>query len=118
MKKIFLIPLLLLACGCNDYDDFSFTGKVVDYEMCDGLQSFGYAVTLTSPDTIGKDFVTREGVTYHHVVMCYRADRMLHPNQNISGKIYLDPNYSKTECNYHFDRDIPEAVFTKLRIEN
>ena len=37
MKKLFLIPILLLACGCNDYDDFSFTGKVVDYEMCDGL---------------------------------------------------------------------------------
>lgn len=115
MKKLLLIPFLMLAFGCKNYDDFAFSGVVVDYEMCQSMFNMGYAVMLTSPDTIGGTYITQEGKTYENVVVIYGSDRLLHPNDSISGRIYLDPLFSKTECNYHYDRDVPEAVFTELK---
>ena len=117
MKKIVFISAIMLFAACNNYEDFDFTGKVIDYEECTG-SSFGYAVTLTSPDTIGGDYHTRDGKDYQNVVVIYGADRILKANSNISGRIYLDPNFSKTECTWHYtDRNVPEAVFTKLKVE-
>ena len=118
MKKITtLIAALILFAACNNYDDFEFTGKVVDYEECTG-SSFGYADTLTSPDTIGGDYRTHSGDTYHNVVVIYGADLLLKDGANISGRIYLDPNYYHDECTWRYtDRDVPEAVFTKLKVE-
>lgn len=115
-KGCFLAAILLLA-ACSNHDDFEFTGTVVDYEQCDG-SSFGYAVSLTSPDTIGGDYQSTDGNIYHNVLVIYGADRLLKANSTISGRIYLDPNYSRTECSFHYtDRDVPEAVFTKLKVE-
>ena len=51
-KKIIAAAALLLLAACSNYEDFEFTGKVVDYEQCTS-GSIGYAVSLTSPDTIG-----------------------------------------------------------------
>ena len=103
--------------ACVDHDDFAFTGTVVDYEQCTSITEMGYAIALSSPDTIGGDYETRKHETFHNVVVVYGADRMLHANDNVSGRIYLDPNYSKTQCSYHYtDRDVPEAVFTKLEV--
>lgn len=116
MKKLLLIPVFLLAFGaCIDHDDFDIVGKVVDYEPCQSAYEVGYAVSLSSPDTIGKRYQTQGGKWYDNVVMVYGADRLLHPGDSISGRIYLDPNFSKTECMYHFDRDVPEAVFTRIK---
>ncbi len=106
---------LFLLVSCVHHDDFDFTGVVVDYEFCQGAFEMGYAVSLMSPDTIGGDYITQEGKNCKNVVVVYGADRILHPNDSIKGSIYLDPNYSKTTCNYHYDRDVPEAVFTKLK---
>ena len=117
MKKIIILASVLFLAACNNYDDFDFTGTVVDYEECMG-SNFGYAVSLTSPDTIGGDYHARDGETYNNVVVIYGADRILKANANISGRIYLDPNFSKTECSIHYtDNDVPEAVFTKLKVE-
>lgn len=116
MKKISsLLPLLLLFTGCVDHDDFSITGTVVDYEMCNGVTELGYAIAVSSPDSIGEDYTARDGDTYHNVVVCYGADRQLHPNDNIKGKIYWDNKYSRSHCSYHIDREAPEAVFTDLK---
>ena len=115
MKKallLFLLPLLIAACS---HDDFDFVGVVVDYEPCQSSYEVGYAVSLISPDTIGRPYLTQEGKWVDNVVMIYGADRLLHPNDSIKGRIYLDPSFSKAECFYHFDRDVPEAVFTKLK---
>ena len=112
--SIALLALFFMS-SCVHHDDFEFTGIVVDYEPCQGAFELGYVVSLTSPDTIGGDYINQEGDLCKNAVVIYGADRQLHPNDNISGKIYLDPNYSATTCNYHFDRDIPEAVFTKLK---
>jgi hypothetical protein len=117
MKKALLFSAILLLAGCKNYDDFEFTGTVVDFEECTG-SSFGYAVNLTSPDTIGGDYTTHDCDMYQNVVVIYGADRLLKEGANISGRIYLDPNYSRTECTWRYtDRDVPEAVFTKLKVE-
>ncbi|MBO4244755.1 MAG: hypothetical protein J5882_06865 [Bacteroidales bacterium] len=118
MKRIItLISSVLLFAACNNHDDFDFTGTVIDYEECVG-SSFGYAVSLTSPDTIGGDYHARDGENYQNVVVIYGADRLLQANSKISGRIYLAPYFSKTECNIHYtDNDVPEAVFTKLKVE-
>lgn len=115
MKKallLFLLPLFFAACS---HDDFDFVGVVVDYEPCQSSYEVGYAVSLISPDTIGRPYLTQEGKWCDNVVMIYGADRLLHPKDSIKGRIYLDPSFSKAECIYHFDRDVPEAVFTKLK---
>lgn len=120
MKRSILFVALLFTvfASCKNYEDFDFTGSVVDYEMCNGISEIGYAVALTSPDTIGGDYTTREMQQFHNVVVIYGSDRMLHSGDKISGRIYLDPGHSEAECNYHYnDRDVPEAVFTKLSVE-
>ena len=118
MKKIAIIAFTaLLFASCNNYDDFEFSGVVVDYEECSlNFGSFGYAVQLTSPDSIGKPYLTRDSIVYENVVVIYGADRMLHDKDEIYGRIFLDPKYSKTECVYHYLREAPEARFTKLEV--
>lgn len=111
---ITLAALLFAACG--DYDDFAFTGTVVDYEMCNGLSEMGYAVALSAPDSIGAAYTNRDGETSANTVVIYGSDRLLYKDDQITGRIYIDNNYSKSTCSYHYtDRDVPEAVFTELK---
>lgn len=120
MKRTLPIALtcLMALASCVHHDDFDFAGIVVDYELCNGMSEIGYAIDLSSPDSIGGTYTTRTQETYGNVVVVYGADRMLHEDDKVSGRIYLDPHHSKTECNYHYtDRDVPEAVFTKLKKE-
>lgn len=108
----------MLLTGCVEHDDFDFTGTVVDYEECNGISEMGYAVALSSPSDIGGEYTTRTATTYENVVVIYGADRMLKENAKISGRIYIDNNFSKTTCSIHYtDNDVPEAVFTKLSVE-
>lgn len=121
MKKIFLaISVIAILAACKEkHDDFDFTGTVVDYEECNGIMEMGYAVALTSPSSTGGSYTTRENKTFDNVVVIYGSDQMLKANSKISGSIYIDNNYSKTTCNRHYtDRDVPEAVFTKLKVED
>lgn len=105
-----------LITSCEKHDDFDFVGKVIYYEECSmGYGSFGYVIQLTTPDDIGGDY-TLGTTTYKNVIVAYGSDRQLYENDNVSGKMYLDPNYSKTSCDYHYNRDCPEAVFTKLKV--
>ena len=117
---IALFSVMALLSACNDkHDDFDITGTVVDYEECNGISEMGYAVELSSPDSIGGEYKTHDNETYTNVVVVYGADRILKENAKISGRIYLDNNYSKTTCSRHYtDRDVPEAVFTKLEVED
>ncbi len=120
MKKTLLLSLLSLLTfvACEHHDDFDFTGTVVDYEVCNSIYDVGYAVALTSPDSIGGSYTTSDQKVFENVVVIYGSDRMLHGDDHISGRIYLDPNYSKTGCNYRYtDNDVPEAVFTKLKVD-
>ena len=114
----FVLAVVLFA-SCEHHDDFDFTGTVVDYEICNGISEVGYDVALSSPDSIGGSYINRYNEEYQNVVVIYGSDRMLHGGTKISGTIYLDPNYSEAECNYHYrEREVPEAVFTKLKSED
>ncbi len=115
MRKIILFATLaLLATSCVDHDDFAFSGTVVDYEECTSMFDFGYAIALSSPDSIGTDYVARSGKTYKNVVVAYGADRILKEEEQVSGRMFIDPNYSRAECNFHYDREAPDARFTAL----
>ncbi|MBQ1409134.1 MAG: hypothetical protein IIY87_05195 [Bacteroidales bacterium] len=119
--RIYVIILAVVAmfAGCKEYDDFDFAGTVVDYEECNGISEMGYAIELSSPDTLGGDYTTHSGKEYHNVVVVYGSDRLLKENSKVSGRIYIDNDYSRSTCNYHYtDRDVPEAVFTKLKVES
>ena len=118
MKKALLaIFITLFIAACVKHDDFAITGTVVDYEECNGISEMGYAVNLSSPDSIGGEYKTRSNKTYYNVVVVYGSDRMLKENAQISGRIYIDNNYSRTTCSRHYtDRDVPEAVFTELKV--
>lgn len=117
-KRLFtILAASLLATACFDYDDFAFTGTVVDYELCTSVMDLGYAVQLTSPDSIGARYMTRDSVWFDNVVVVYESPEPLKKNSKISGRMFLDPKYSRAECDFHYDRDVPEARFTKVKVE-
>ena len=122
MKRI-LLPFLALALltSCKDYDDFDFSGKVIDVELCTNIQDVGYAIELASPSDLGGDYLADDTIVHHNVVVVYGSDRRLKSNQHVSGKIYLDNNYSKATCSYHYSgrrvKDVQEACFTKLKVD-
>ena len=123
MKKALLTIAASLLClmGCNHYDDFSFSGTVIDAETCTDLQNLGYVVELSSPSDMGGDYLAADTIVHHNVVVIYGSDRMLRVGNRIEGKIYIDNNYSKSTCSYHYsgrriNGDVPEACFTKLKV--
>lgn len=117
--RIILLAIVVLfaTTSCNKHDDeFDFVGKVIAYEECGlGYGSFGYVIQLCTPDDRGGDYTLRQ-TSFSNVVVAYGSDRLLHENDSISGTMYPDPNYSKTTCDYHYNRDCPEMVFTKLKV--
>lgn len=118
-SKILALGILaatLLLASCRHYDDFEIAGTVIEQEYCTSMQNRGYAVALSSPTGIGGSYTNDSGDTYDNVVIIYKADRILKKNASITGRIYIDNNFSAAECSYHYDRDCPEAVFTKLSV--
>lgn len=119
MKHKIKLLLLGLSClctsACNNYDDIEFVGVVVDYLECQSMYDVGYVVHIISPDTIGADYMTRDDTICHNAVIAYRSDRLLHAKDKIGGRFFFDPKYSRSECYYHFDHNVPEVVFTKLK---
>ncbi|MBQ9474427.1 MAG: hypothetical protein IJU81_08485 [Bacteroidales bacterium] len=108
--------VILSLASCRHYDDFEIAGTVVEQEFCTNLQNRGYVVALSSPEGVGGSYVCDDGSRYDNVVVVYNADRIIKKNAKITGRVYFDNNHSKAECTYHYDRDCPEAVFTKLKI--
>lgn len=122
MKKyllIFVIPLLLNSCG-KKADTFAFSGTVHGYLQCTMATAsitemdFGYIVSLTEPDSIGKDYISNDGHVYKNCVIIYRTRYRFYDGDEISGTMYLDDKYSKAYCNYHYPIDLPEGVCYSL----
>lgn len=123
MKKLILvlaaITLAFTSCKKNE-NAFHFEGTIVDGFNCT-LQSanisdmdFGYVVALSTPDTVGEKYTSSNGKTYPHCVLLYRTKYRFHESDEISGSMYLDDNYSRAYCTYHYDLSIPEAVCYSL----
>ena len=117
-KHLFFAITALLFTSCENVDDFPFEGTVIGYEICTSLQDLGYLVNLDYPENIGGEF-TSSGETFSNVLVVYQANYLLRDRDRISGTIYLDENYAKSYCNRKkTDRDVPEAVFTSLKVED
>ena len=110
--------LFFLFASCGDVDDFPIAGQVVDYELCTSMSDVGYAVALSSPDSLGGRYTVTATEVHHNVVVVYDADRILPVSTRIEGRIYYD-NYSKAQCNYSYAKrrdGVPEACFSELRV--
>ncbi len=118
MKRLFLLwaaaTLLMTSCGKRS-DTFQFSGTIIGYCNCTlasasiSEMDFGYVVNLDTPDSIGGEYIT-DGVTYKNAILLYRTKARLADGETISGTMYLDDDYSKAYCQYHFDLGIPEGV--------
>lgn len=121
MKKISTILTViatLALSSCENVEDFSFKGTVIGYEICTSYQDLGYLVDLEYPENIGGEFTT-SGETFDNVLVVYQAHYQLKNRETISGTIYLEENFAKSYCNRTYtDRDVPEAVFTSLKLED
>lgn len=122
MKKVLiaLVALVCLTAGCKKRTDtFAFSGTVIDYYNCTlnsasiSEMDFGYVVNLDTPDSIGGEY-TSNGVKYKNAVLLYRTHARYGDGEQISGTMYLDENYSRAYCQYHYHLDIPEGVCYKL----
>lgn len=123
MKKTILLAAatILLLAGCRKHEDaFAFKGVVCGYQECTLMsesvssQDFGYYIALSSPDSIGKDYYGADSILHHNTVLLYSTRTRLKDGAEISGKMYLDADYSKAYCTYHSRTGIPEAVCYRL----
>ena len=75
-----LAAALLLFTSCNDYDEISFSGTIIDTRECNISYlrpDLGYVVKLDTPDRIGKPYCLN-GVNYLIVVILYEPVRTLY----------------------------------------
>lgn len=126
MNKLFipLVSILLLAAGCkSDKDDFEFKGTVCGYHQCTlsgasiSEQDWGYIIDLESPSSIGGQYfedIDGKHIEHNNAVLLYKTRTRLKDGETVSGRMYLDEEYSKAYCSYHAKLDIPEGVCTAI----
>ncbi|MBQ6069706.1 MAG: hypothetical protein IJK84_09395 [Bacteroidales bacterium] len=123
MKKLLLTLALapLLLCGCGKPDNvFDFSGTMVDYKDC-MMQTtsisewdYGMVISLDTPDSIGKPYTAYDG-SYDNCVVLYRTRSRFKIGDKVEGSMYLDDDYSKAYCQYHYQHDLPEGVCYSLK---
>lgn len=127
MKKTIIGLLVALLCGgicltsCKkNVDDFDFTGVVIGVRDCSSMSmsiselDWGYEVEITSPEGVGVEYFDQEGVKHKNVVVLYGTKTRLSDKDKLSGRMYMDENYSRSYCNIHFSDNVPEAVCSEL----
>lgn len=117
----FSLLLMVLFVSCVKHDEISFSGTVVNIEYCatQEIQSnAGFYTALETPEGTGATFIYGAD-TFHNVVVLYEPGRQIQHGSHISGKFYLDDNYSRTNCNLHISADeyLPQGVFTKVYVD-
>lgn len=118
MKKYLLLLFIpLLFCGCKKHvDEFAFKGTVVGYVQCSGIVTsisefdMGYIIALDTPDSIGGDFTYNTKKVYHNCIVLYHTRSRFEDGEAVSGRMYLDDQYSAAYCNFHIDTGLPEGV--------
>lgn len=118
----FFSTLLLLLASCNKVDEIDFRGTVIDTRECTASYvkpDLGYLVALTTPDSLGGDYTTQDGITHHNVVILYAPDRLVYRNDKIRGTFYFDDQYSLANCSIHWNDidNIPIGVFTSISVD-
>ncbi|MBR6899166.1 MAG: hypothetical protein IKN29_02595 [Bacteroidales bacterium] len=123
MKRFaFFSTLLLLLASCNKVDEIDFRGTVIDTRECTASyvkSDLGYLVALATPDSLGGDYTTQDGITHHNVVILYAPDRLVYRNDKIRGTFYFDDQYSLANCSIHWNDidNIPIGVFTSISVD-
>ena len=115
----FIVAFSLLISSCVRHDEMEFRGKVVDVRHCEFSymdQNPGYMVQLEYPEGVGGS-ISEGDNTAENIVVLYEPDRHIMVGDTIYGSFYLDPKYSKANCSMHWDYELPEGVFTKVRVE-
>lgn len=110
---------LLLSClaislvSCNsDIDEFKFTGRIVGADQCSSSQ-IGYIIDILSPDSLGKQG-TIGGTKYDHLVMGYRASRILQYGDTINAVGYFTESYAALNCFINIDHGLPEVILLSV----
>ena len=103
--------VLLAACN-NDIEEFRFTGRVVDGWMCSASQ-MGYIIDIQSSDELGTEY-TKEGQTYSHAVIGYKAPKRLYQDDTVSGVAYMTKSYAALNCLGIIDEDLPEMIILSI----
>ena len=116
-----VLALALCLAGCKKkVEDFAFAGTAIYPIECTlpsqsiAEQDRGYVIELTAPDTIGDDYYDNDGIVHHNCVILYRTRTLITEGEKVSGTMYLDDDYSKAVCSYHYHLGIPEGVCTGL----
>lgn len=133
MKRFFLTSLVVgLVCAiafssCRQHDEFSFSGTVVGYEICQSMNDFAYLVSLDSPANLGDSIMIVEDSTCHgNVIAIYQSPKILKIGRHIDGTIYLNNNYNAAHCYRHYTyRDLSngeeitlqQAIFVKVNMD-
>ena len=107
------IPLLTLLSACNkDIDEFRFTGLVVGADMCSSSQ-IGYMIDIMTPNDLGVEY-TLGNTKYSHMVMGYRASRILHQGDTVNAVGYFTESYASLNCYGSIDRGLPEVILLSV----
>lgn len=119
IKWVWAVVAVLSLSACVHPEDFAIVGTCIDFEFCSSLsgQDAGYAIELSSPDTIGGAYIDSDGKEHQNVIVCFGSDRYLRVGDALYGRVYEDPGYSKAYCMYHYRNsrgDVPECVFTQI----
>ena len=123
MKHYVFFSLLLAATltSCAKHDEISFRGTVVNIEYCasqDIQSNAGFYTALETPEATGATFIFGND-TFQNVVILYEPGTRIQHGNRMSGKFYLDNNYSRTNCSLHIHADdyLPQGVFTKVNVD-
>ncbi|MBQ3787584.1 MAG: hypothetical protein II849_02115 [Bacteroidales bacterium] len=119
-----ILPAIVILglTSCNKVDEIDFRGTVIDTRECTASYvkpDLGYLVALTTPDSLGGDYTTQDGITHHNVVILYAPDRLVYRNDKIRGTFYFDDQYSLANCSIHWNDidNIPIGVFTSISVD-
>lgn len=102
-----LAIMLLSACN-NDIDEFKFKGYVVAGGFCSSSQPY-YLIDILTPDSLGSAYGD-----YRHVVMAYKASRLLHGGDTVYGVGYFTEGYAALNCNMVPDNDYQEMILLSV----
>lgn len=121
MKKI-ILPLLaaLLATACVKHEAIEFEGIVVGIRNCSSMlydPGAGYVIQLTKPEGVGGTLTSDNGETMTNLVVLYEPDSHIMADDRVHGTFYWDEQYSRANCTFRWDKQLPEGVFIKVRVD-
>lgn len=117
----------LALSSCQRHDEFSFSGTIVGYEICQSMNDFAYLVSLESPSDIGDSIMIVEDSTRRgNVIAIYQSPKILKIGHHIDGTIYMNNNYNAAHCYRHYtyrdlvsgeEIELKQAIFVKVNMD-